>query len=252
MVWPRRLRRGFTLVELLVVIAVIALLLSLLMPVLGKASKAAKSTRCRATLAQMFKGIRVYLSNSDEHFPLAWHVGGSVTSELGNLTYARFIVQEECVSGFHHNITQRDIDQAGSTQAAKEAKFRDNYRFWRCSDAWWTGDYFMPILIFKWPSGTQPYDKHRQLGELTQVIPDTKRPVITDVNASLPNDEAKDTGDTQHEQEMRNGFSYTTLSGIDIFIGVGESLRNLNDWDTTRFDFRHNNAINVLNEVTEP
>ena len=194
----------------------------------------------------MFKGIRIYLSNNEEYFPLAWHVGGSVTNELGNLTYARFVIHEECVSGFHRVITARDTELAGSQQAAKERKFRDTAQFWRCPEKGWTNDYFAPILIFKWPNGTDPYDKHRQLGEVTQRVPDSRRPLISDVNASLPDDEAKDDEDAQHELEMRNGFSYVTVSTIDAFVGVGESMRNLNDWDTTRFDFRHSDGINVL------
>ena len=246
MVRPRRWVRAFTLVELLVVIAIIALLLGILLPVLGQASRAARSTRCKATLGQMFKGIRIYLSNNEEYFPLAWHVGGSVSTRLGNLTYARFAVYQECVSGFHYHITDRDIEVAGSQQAAKEQKFRDTTEFWSCPEKGWTRDYFAPLLVFKWPNSSDPYDKHRQLGEVTQKIPDSKRPLISDVNASLPDDEAKDSEDTQHEQEMRNGFSYLTLSSIDVFVGVGESLRNPSDWDTTRFDFRHSDAVNVL------
>ena len=243
---PHRCTRAFTLVELLVVIAIIALLLAILMPVLGKASKAAKSTKCRANLNQMFKGVRLYWNNSDEYFPLAWHVGGSVTSRLGNLSYFRFALQEACVSGFHQAIIQSDLDAAGSVQAAKEEKFRNNAKFWECSDSGWTNEYFAPVLLFKWPDGTSPYDKHRQLGEITQTIPDSQRPVLTDVNAATPNDEAVDPNDSQHQSEMRNGFSYVTLSGIDVFVGVGPSLRNPANWDTTRFDFRHNDAANFL------
>lgn len=243
---PRRRNRAFTLVELLVVIAVIALLAGLLLPVLGKASKAAKSTKCRTNLSQTFKGVRLYWNNNDEYFPLAWHVGGSVTSHLGNLTYARFALQEASVSGFHQAIIQSDIDSAGSIQRAKEERFDETAKAWQCADSGFTREYFAPTLLFKWPNGTAPYDKHRQLGEVTQTVPDTMRPILTDVNAALPDDEAEDSNDSQHQLEMRNGFSYVTLSGIDVFIGAGQSLRNQSDRDTTRFDFRHNDAINVL------
>ncbi|MFW6108637.1 MAG: prepilin-type N-terminal cleavage/methylation domain-containing protein [bacterium] len=246
MVWARRRVRAFTLVELLVVIAIIALLLGILLPVLGSASRAARSTRCKATLGQMFKGIRIYLSNNEEYFPLAWHVGGSVTSRLGNLTYARFTIHEECVSGFHHFISDRDEEVAGSLRAAQERKFERTEEFWRCPETGWTNEYFFPTLIFKWPDDSNPYDKHRQLGEVTFKVPDSKRPCITDVNAALPDDEAEDPENPQHEQEMRNGFAYVTVFNQDVFVGAGESLRNLNDWDSSRFGFRHSNAINVL------
>jgi len=246
MVWLRRWTRGFTLVELLVVIAIIALLLGILLPVLGQASRAARSTRCRATEGQMFKGVRIYLSNYEEYFPLAWHEGGSVTSRLGHLTYMRFIIHEECVSGFHSFVNDRDIEVHGTEQRAREAKFERTNAFWRCPEKGWTNDYFGPLLAFKWPNTTDPYDRHRQLGEITQKVPDSKRPLLTDVNAALPNDEAVNPEDSQHEQEMKNGYNYVTVYNIDAFVGAGESLRNLRDLDSERFDFRHSNAINVL------
>ena len=45
-------RRGFTLVELLIVVALIALLVAMLLPTLGRAKDLALSARCKANLAQ--------------------------------------------------------------------------------------------------------------------------------------------------------------------------------------------------------
>ena len=62
-------RKGFTLVELLVVISIIALLMSLLMPALNKAKEQAKRTWCLANERGFMLCVRTYTLSNEDYFP---------------------------------------------------------------------------------------------------------------------------------------------------------------------------------------
>ena len=90
-----RIRSGFTLVELLVVIGIIALLISILLPALGKARQAAYTASCLSNLHQLSVAAQMYSSNNNGYnLPAAYYDtwSGTRTTRVSHDTWAEILV----------------------------------------------------------------------------------------------------------------------------------------------------------------
>jgi prepilin-type N-terminal cleavage/methylation domain-containing protein len=81
---PRRPGRGFTLIEMLVVITIIGVLVALLLPAVQAAREAARRLRCQSDLRQLGLALANYAA-SKACYPFGVGGGGPIGSDPGSI-----------------------------------------------------------------------------------------------------------------------------------------------------------------------
>ncbi|MEM1011091.1 MAG: prepilin-type N-terminal cleavage/methylation domain-containing protein [Planctomycetota bacterium] len=84
-------RKGFTLVELLVVIGIIALLVSILLPTLGKARESARTTKCLSNLRQVGMAFIAYTMDNDSRLPPSYRPHPTLGGQYQNIAWPRIV-----------------------------------------------------------------------------------------------------------------------------------------------------------------
>src|SRR5271169_5530407 len=90
---PRfRFEKGFTLLELMVVIAIIAILAAMLLPALNRAKASAQRTTCSNNSRQISVFIRMYSDDSNDAAPKAqWTTNSSSRYLDGSTAFKRLL-----------------------------------------------------------------------------------------------------------------------------------------------------------------
>jgi len=94
------MHRGFSLIEMLVVISVIALLIAILLPVLSDARESAVTAECLSNKGQIATGLQSYAVDNDGMFPARAPVGYGYPHQMRRTTNGKYDLNEPFIDPY--------------------------------------------------------------------------------------------------------------------------------------------------------
>jgi prepilin-type processing-associated H-X9-DG protein/prepilin-type N-terminal cleavage/methylation domain-containing protein len=166
-----RCRRGFTLVELLVVIGIIALLISILLPALSRARQIAQRTACAAKLQQIVVAAQLQTMDHNGFYPLAGVLPGFLPADLEDPYSTHYDYLADNTSSYYprfpapitfslaHEMSHRHVFDSGTNNllGPEETDSQGLIRHFLCpSQASSTSEIFQQNLLYSCAGGSKP------------------------------------------------------------------------------------------------
>lgn len=119
-----RLVKGFTLVELLVVIGIISVLIAILLPSLNKARRQAATIQCQSNMRSIALGLIQYANDNKSHNIIGWITPGGTNGYPDGWGWAGELMFQGYVKSENYYVKPNDTGPNPQTQINRGTVFR--------------------------------------------------------------------------------------------------------------------------------